>query len=222
MRCTDCSTKIRPVVAIDIDGTLGDYHGHLLSFAEKYLGRIIEPLPSHQYTGSEAHRDWFCRIADVDVRTYRDIKLAYRQGAQKRSMPQYKGATWFVNRLHDEDLEVWITTTRPFQRHDGVDPDTREWLRRNDIPYNGLLYSDDKYKDLGERVEAERVIAVLDDLPEQYDAAAEEFGLSVPILRRNPHNDAVKRPNIAYDFKMAYSIIKRKADQWRRHHAENR
>ena len=41
MLCTSCSAVIRPVVAFDLDGSLGDYHNHFLNFAEGYLDRWI-------------------------------------------------------------------------------------------------------------------------------------------------------------------------------------
>ena len=33
----------KPIVALDIDGTLGDYHAHFLWFAERYFGWSFPP-----------------------------------------------------------------------------------------------------------------------------------------------------------------------------------
>lgn len=185
MRCSECSRRVRPIVAIDLDGTLGDYHGHLQRFAEEYWG---VDLAGNVYAGDQAHRDYYASLG-FPFREFREMKLAYRQGGQKRTMPVFAGAAELVNYLRAAGAEVWLTTTRPYLRLDGVDPDTREWLRRNGIEYDGLLYDEDKYRVLAEHVDPERVVAVLDDLPEQILVAAEAFGPMIPIWKRGVSND---------------------------------
>lgn len=209
MKCSDCSKPVLPVVAIDIDGTLGDYHGHLRDFAQAYLDK---KLPD-RYNGLMELSDYW----GLDKRSYRDMKLAYRQGGMKRNMPAFDGATEFMKVLR-QHAEVWITTTRPHARLDNIDPDTMEWLRRHDIPFDGLLYDADKYNQLTRRVEAERIVAVLDDLPDQWEAAYQLFGPSVPILRKNPYNGAIVREQQALDLTEAYRMIKERIDAWRLRH----
>jgi len=179
MICTTCSRDLKPVVAVDIDGTLGNYHEHFTVFAEIYLN---EALP-HQYDGGQE----FSEYLGLDKRVYRDIKLAYRQGGMKRSMPMYPGADKFMQVLHHNGIELWIATTRPWQRLDNVDPDTREWLRRCEIPYDFMIYGDDKYDQLYLLVDKERILTVIDDQPEACQQAA-TLGLNArqPI---RPHNE---------------------------------
>jgi len=185
---------VKPVVAFDIDGTLGDYHGHFIEFAEGYLGVQRDSWKIHPYTGGENFGSWFCSMYLVPRDEYRKIKLAYRQGGMKRTMPVYHGAVKCVSQFHPS-CEVWLTTTRPYLRLDSVDPDTRAWLHRHRIYYDNLMYAEDKYERLAELVDKERVIAVLDDLPEMYDAAARLFGTKVPILRHTTYNKAA-RPKV--------------------------
>ena len=160
MRCSVCSDPVRPVVAIDIDGTLGDWHLHFQVFAEQWLGHTLTEYVV--YDGSEPFREWFTRAYGVDVTTFREIKLAFRQSGLKRTMPAHRDAKQAVARLR-KHAEVWLTTTRPYNRYDRIDPDTVEWLRRNGIGHDGLLYDEDKIKALCERVNKDRVVAVLDD-----------------------------------------------------------
>jgi hypothetical protein len=216
MICTQCSRPIRPVVALDIDGTLGDYHGHLLDFALSYLGYgcpILGTQPS-QYDGSESYGDWMERAFGIDRRTYRDIKLAYRQGAQKRSMPVEPGARELTEGLRAAGAEVWIATSRPYLRLDSVDPDTREWLKRNRLWYDHIIYGEDKYDLLAQTVDPARVVAVLDDLPEQYDGAARAFGQEVPLLKRSLWNRAIVRRYAIEDLGAARQIIGARLDRW--------
>lgn len=198
MKCTNCSQKIKPVVALDIDGTLGDFHGHFIAFAENYLGVESHFSIDHvdvwnDYDGSMPFREWFCEEYEVDERTWRDIKLAYRQGGMKRTMPCFKSSEPLVRYIMGQGAELWLTTSRPAYRLDNIDPDTQEWCRRNRITFDHLLYDDDKYDLLAQMVDTARVVAVLDDLPQMYDAAFAKFGPDVPILVKSTYNRAIRR-----------------------------
>lgn len=193
MLCSKCSNIVRPVVAIDIDGTLGDYHSHFLEFAIGWLGFEPGPaVPLWQGRAAEGQgfKDWFCFAFHVDHSTFREVKLAYRQGGLKRTMPVYEHAASFVNSLRSVS-EVWLTTTRPHDRFDRVDPDTREWLRREGIEFDGLLYNDRKMEALAERVDPERVAFVLDDLLETLERANDLFPAAGTVLRRTSYNSGV-------------------------------
>ena len=163
MQCSDCSRVVRPVVAVDIDGTLGDYHGHFLAFAEQYLQMNLPD--GHDGSGE------FSEALGLPKHLYRQIKLAYRQGGMKRCMPVYDGANLLVDTVKELGAELWVTTTRPWMRLDNVDPDTRFWLEHHGIAYDALLYDENKYKLLADTVGHERVVAVVDDLPEMIDQA---------------------------------------------------
>jgi hypothetical protein len=131
LRCSSCSREIRPVAAIDIDGTLGDYHGQLMEYAELYLGHPAR-MDERPYDGTMNFGDWMMEAFDIPSRKeYRDLKLAFRQGGTKRWMPAYQDMIDAVAYAHVMGCEVWLTTTRPYLRLDSVDPDTREWLRRS-------------------------------------------------------------------------------------------
>jgi 5'(3')-deoxyribonucleotidase len=213
MLCTKCSRAIRPVVAIDIDGTLGDYHHHLVEFARGYLDHWDK---IERYTGRQPYRQWFCKTFRVDETTFREVKLAYRQGGMKRTMPVEPGAVQLMQSLAPV-AEVWLTTTRPYLRHDTVDKDTRAWLHRNDMPYDYLLYDEDKYEKLAEMVDPQRVVAVLDNEMEQVTAATTAFGPGVAILYGNRYNSAETRMStqlVYYTLHGATEEILARAKDW--------
>lgn len=170
----------KPVVALDIDGTLGDYHSHFLHFAEGWYGRPMPPAEEIN-PGLPLHK--FMRTSKS---TYRQCKLAYRQGGLERSMPVYAGAAELTRRIRAAGGEIWICTTRPYLKLDTQSPNTMHWLRRNKIQFDYLLSGPHKYRDLVKQVGADRIIGVLDDLPEMYEQA-EQLGLD-PILRDQPYN----------------------------------
>lgn len=216
MLCSRCGETIKPVVAIDIDGTLGDYHSHLNHFAEQWLGF---GWSGPAYDGNEPHRDWFCRTFGVDATTFRAIKLAFRQGGMKRTMPVYPGARELTADLMEAGAEVWVTTTRPWDRFDRVDPDTREWLARNGIPYHGLLYDDDKMHALADRIGADRVCFILDDIPDVLEEADRLFWPGSTVLRATEYNRGVKWPVKAAGLAEAKAMAAAHILEWETRHA---
>lgn len=175
------NTRTKPVVALDIDGTSADYHGWFLRFAEMYLGRDM-PAAEQNNPGMPLHA-----FMGVSKATYRKVKLAYRQGGLKRAMPVTPGMPDAVRSWRKAGAEVWICTTRPYLRLDSIDPDTREWLRRNRMQYDAVLFGHNKYRELKSLVGVQRVVAVIEDLPEMM-RQAEECGLTERLLRDQPYN----------------------------------
>lgn len=176
---------MKPVIALDIDGTLGDYHGHFTRFAEQWMGRPM-PDPQRNTDGVPLYR-WL----GMSKATYRDCKLAYRQGGLKRSMPCYPGARELTVAVRRAGAEVWICTTRPYLRLDNIDPDTRHWLRRNGIQYDGVVFGEHKYRTLRKLVGIERILSVVDDLPELCEQASASMPLVIGVnvyLRDQPYN----------------------------------
>jgi hypothetical protein len=182
-----------PIVALDIDGTLADYHTHFLRFAEKWIGKKMPSV----YAPNPGRRLW--EHMGVDLTTYRECKLAFRQGGLKRWMPAYHRAddlTEFIR--HSLGWQVWICTTRPYMRLDNIDPDTREWMRRNNIQYDAVLFDPigdkgAKYAELKRQAEG-RVVAVFDDLPEMYEASS-ALGFRTWI-RDQPYNKHLDVPRV--------------------------
>lgn len=188
MLCSRCSEPVDPIIAVDIDGTLGDYYKHILQFALGYLGKMGYGFPA--YDGSMSHGEWYETYLDISREEFRQIKLAFRQGSLKRTMPVYHDRVQMLHSLKDAyGCEIWLTTTRPYLRLDNVDPDTRWWLEHNDVPFDYLLYDDDKYQELALRVDESRVVAVVDNEPEMLDEAERVFNPGVPILAKDWHNE---------------------------------
>lgn len=174
-----------PVVALDIDGTSGDYHGHFTRFAAQWVGRDM-PDPSLNTEGVPLYK-WL----GMSKATYRQCKLAYRQGGMKRSMPVTPGMPELTAYMRSKGAQVWICTTRPYLRLDNIDPDTRHWLRRNKMQHDGVLFGQHKYRDLARTVGRERVLFVVDDLPEMIEQA---LGLNMlSYLMDQPYNRYYKQ-----------------------------
>jgi hypothetical protein len=218
MKCSKCSEVVRPVVAIDIDGTLGDYHTHFINFLRQYNGldSLWYDAHGYGYDGVLHFSEWCSLLYGVSIGEYRQIKLAYRQGGLKRSMPAFSGIDWIMRVIEGSNAELWVTTTRPYLRLDGIDPDTRFWLDRQAIKYNGLLYDEDKYRVLADRIDPARVVAVLDDLPEQIEVAEGLFGQHAVIHRSTTYNSGYQRKPNVDSLQKAAGKIDNRLTEWRR------
>lgn len=175
---------MKPVVALDLDGTLLDYYPHFLRFASLYFGKPID------LDGYDA-RISLAKYLGVSKVSYRACKMAYRRGQMKRSLPplpapfpQIGELTHVVRRW---GADIWFCTTRPYLSHDEVDEATRHNLRRNGAVYQGIIWGEHKYRELVRTVGGDRVAAVLDDLPEMC-RQAEALGLPVGFATRS-HNE---------------------------------
>lgn len=175
----------KPIVASDLDGTWGNWHAHFLEFAALWTGKPMPPADQIN-PGLRLHKFMGIKLAE-----YRACKLAFRQGGLKRWMPLYPGAAEFSTAVRKEGAEFWICTTRPYNRLDNIDPDTQENLRRNGVKFDGLLYGEDKYRELRRQVPG-RVVAILEDLPEMVTAALKAFKtdsyMPEVYLRDQPYN----------------------------------
>lgn len=181
---------LAPVVGLDVDGTLADYYEHMRWFAELYLQRPVSIDWGFAPTAE------FSDALQLDKKTYRDIKLAYRQGGMKRSIPILDDRGTMVKAIRAAGIQVWITTTRPWQRLDNIDPDTQFWLGRNLGRVDGVIYGEEKYMDLVDIVGKDRILGVVDDLPENV-VSAMSLGINA-ALAYGEHNAGFRsvRPNI--------------------------
>jgi len=213
MRCTSCQGHIRPVVALDVDGTMARYHEAMEAFMAMYLPSPPTFHSREKYDGVGEFRDWF----GLDERTYSDAKLAFRSGGFKRWMPAFPYASSLTADLKAAGCEVWITTTRPWLRMDNMDPDTREWLRRNRIHYDYLMFDEDKYGTLADLVGKDRIVAILEDQEDQLERCA-QLGLPA-IFRKTIYNRAIHHEPSVVSLKHARDTILERVEQWRVQHA---
>lgn len=203
------SVSQRPVFAFDLDGTLGKYHEHFLRYAAGYLGREVDMA----YDG----RVTLARHLGISKERYRRIKLAYRRGSLKRSMPPLEWAsqlTQTVSRWGD----IYVCTTRPYLAYDNVDEDTRWWLRHNGMRCKGVLWGEHKYRELARLVGKERVVTVLDDDQAMLEQGAKVFE-RYPVMAVRPHNSRLwygkEWTYGAWDYETTVLELKRALEHWR-------
>jgi hypothetical protein len=160
---------------------------HNVYFASS--GRNFTPY----WPGTEGE---FSDALRMNKEEYRLAKLAYRLGGMKRCMPIFaadyvkegtNAVKLEIQYLRSQGIQVWICTTRPWLSLTTVDPDTQYWLHHNVGKVDGLIYGEDKYADLIDIVGKERILGVVDDLPENV-IRAKQLGLKSAI-RWGRHNE---------------------------------
>ncbi len=176
---------LAPVVAIDLDGTVGAYHDHFVWFVNTiYFPKGKRYYPDWSRAGGTSE---FSRALGMDKGQYRDAKLAYRQGGLKRCMPRLDtDLLQCIQAIRSMGIQIWVTTNRPWMRLDNVDPDTRYWIGHNMGTVDGIIFSQSKYHDLIDNVGTSRILGVIDDLPEVILEGA-RLGLNTAI-RVGEHN----------------------------------
>lgn len=158
--CSNCELKLPPVMVFDIDGTLCDWHLAFIEFSFDWAGSERENLyiPDH-WNGVGEFSD-FLQLSKFE---YRQMKTAFRQGGFKRWMKPFGYAAAAVQKAKEHGVEVWIATTRPWLSLDSIDRDTMFWLKENEIPYDYMIFGQDKVETLLQRVAPERILAYFDD-----------------------------------------------------------
>jgi hypothetical protein len=195
-----------PVVALDLDGTLGDYHRHFEQFARMWSGRDINWSP--QINGS------FAAQLGMSKATYRQCKLAYRLGGMKRSIPAFEGAAELTHKIRERGVRTIACTTRPYLHMSTIDLDTQHWLKRNKIRIDYILYGEHKYRDLVKSVGRDRVIVAMDDDLSQL-RVANSLGINT-IMRRNEANgiyEPEQTEPFVWDLQQALEMILQLIDQ---------
>lgn len=198
----------RPIFGLDIDGTLGYYHEHFWAFAQNWTGKHL-PHPDYFKGGS------FAAHLGMSKATYRKIKLAYRRGGAKRSMPVMDGARALSRSLRQRGAVVVLCTTRPYLSLEGIDEDTRHWASRNKVQYDFIIWGERKYQDLA-RFQS-RVVAVLEDEPQMLQQAL-NHGL-IAVRRSRPYNHTAPSSETVSSLFEASHVLHGLLDDWEK---ENR
>lgn len=144
------------VVAIDIDGVLADYPRSFLDFINQELGTqfTIAQVTSYDIYG--------CLGIPPEVGL--PIKNKYRETGQKRFIPVLPGAKEFLQRLREAGFTIVLITARPYEQYSRIYADTLEWLARNELPYDYLVFHEKKEEYLIDMVGKDAIRFFVDDV----------------------------------------------------------
>ncbi len=112
MLCSGCSETVTPIVVWDIDGTLGAYHWAFTEFVRRYWNLDVNPHTDPWYGEGE-----FEDYLGLTKERYRQAKLAYRLGGNKRWLPIYQGAQEAMTLSATGGRDPDLSTSRGGKRH---------------------------------------------------------------------------------------------------------
>jgi len=116
---------------IDIDGVLNYYPECWLDYIEgvtgiryKTLGDAKEVIPYNEYRRLKAH---------------------YREGGYEASVPAREGSSELTSWLKGQGFRIFLLTKRPVDKHKLQWTQTREWLHKNKITFDGIFADENKH-----------------------------------------------------------------------------
>lgn len=123
-----------PMALIDIDGVLADYPRGFYHWV--YLN-----CPEAGMFSVHSAEKWY---RGLPLKDREQIKKKYRQSGAKATLPVLPGAAKFVHLVRERGLKAVLITNRPYADYYRIYPDTLEWLVKNEIPYDGIVWARDK------------------------------------------------------------------------------
>jgi phosphoglycolate phosphatase-like HAD superfamily hydrolase len=197
-----------PVVAVDIDGVLNDYPRSFLRWVEKRPGMLgVRPgLRTSGWATLRELRD------DVGPRKFLELKDSYRESGAKRDQGVRPGAKELLDGLRSNGLPVVLLSKRPYWRFYRIYADTLEWLERNGLFADAVLFHPEKHRQILESFP--KLLAMIEDDPR----VAEEVraaGYDV-VLVRSELNEGIDGENVVERPDEALARIAVPADRrWR-------
>ena len=111
------------VIGVDIDGVLADYPNCFYTFIRETLGKEYTECTTEEY-----------------VKT----KHEYRSSGYKKNLPLIEGAIEGMKKLKQAGYTIVLLTARPYHKYPRMFADTIDWLTNNNIPYDALLWNENK------------------------------------------------------------------------------
>lgn len=134
------------VAVIDIDGVLNTYPEPLL--------RLIEHRVNKRYNSLAAAK------RDLGA-LYEEIKHEFRESGLEAKQPLRPGAKTLFKWLSDNNYSIVLLTSRPAAEYRRIEIDTISWLKLHSLPYDLVLFAEDKLREIRSR--EWKVFFVLED-----------------------------------------------------------
>lgn len=124
------------IVGVDIDGVLAAYPDHFIDFINKRAGTNYKTEELTQYNLYQAF--------DLPEDYMRKLKDEFRQTGEKRNIPVIDGAREFLQNLKAQGYHVVLLSARPYKKYRRIFADTQEWLNKNGLVHDAILWDEDK------------------------------------------------------------------------------
>lgn len=158
-----------PCCIVDIDGVIAEYPRFFYKWA------IQNFYPTHSI------QEFVVLYRAMDLLTKEELKKKYRQSGVKANMPMVPGAKELLHCIRRRsNLKIVLMTNRPYDQFYRIYPDTLSWLAKNDLPYDGIIWSRDKGVDALKNFK--NICFAVDDNPENV-RRFREAGITTIMIR---------------------------------------
>lgn len=182
-----------PIVGVDIDGVLADYYYDYPRFVEEFLGdsQMID------ISGSEfPHSDVNKFFTGYDKEQLMKCKDAYRQSERKANMPVCEYAKEFLGELKARGYRIVLLTARPIDKYQMILANTIEWLEKNELPYDCVLWGEKKEERLIEEFGDTGMIKFfVDDIAKNANAIA-DLGIPCYLLNKKYNQEDMTKSDV--------------------------
>lgn len=177
------------VIGIDIDGVLADYPNGFIKFISEETKTDLSKVVLNKY-------DLYTIISDKipgGAETLRKLKHKFRIEGHKKNLEVIPGAIDGMKYLKEKGYTIVLLTARPAKEYPRIFSDTIEWLKKYNIPYDAILFDEDKEKRIIK--EFPNMKFMIEDAAQNANKIAPE-GYKVFLLEKSYNNDEFTHRNV--------------------------
>ncbi len=141
--------KNKKIAIIDIDGILASWPKTFINF--------VNEKTNNNFKSYKDLRNNLERLLMFN------LKEQYRLSGIKKEMDVLFDATKFTKFLKKENYSIIIVTARPYEKYFRIYSDTLNWLNKNNILYDAIIWKQEKEKYIIEHFKKENVAFCIDD-----------------------------------------------------------
>ncbi len=174
------------IVGVDIDGVLADYPYHFVNFINEKIGTNYKPEDITTY-------DLYYGCLGLPVQIVKNLKDEFRQSGQNRYIPLIKGAKDFLKELQEDGYRIVLLSARPYKKYKRIFADTQEWLKKNKLVHDAILWDEDKCERLIREYGKDNVKFFIEDHLGNANSIAK---ISKVYLINKPYNQGKTHKNV--------------------------
>lgn len=185
------------IAGIDIDGVLAPYPECFIEYVNEKIGTNFKVEDLEQYNLYEA--------MDIPTDIMLDLKDKFRQSGKLAEIGVFEGAKEFLEKLKGEGYRIVLLSARPYKKYRRIFADTQEWLKNHLLPYDAILYGEDKCNRLIREFGHENVEFFVEDHIKNANDIAKTtkcYLIDRPYNQGNINENVIRINNFKQIFKM--------------------
>jgi len=173
------------IAGIDIDGVLADYPHYFLKYVRKYAKTDLKVEDLNDYN--------LYQELGLPIELTKQLKHDFRQSGQLANVPLISGAKEMLDGLKNNGYSVVLLSSRPYKQYKRIFADTKEWLNKNDLYHDVIIWGEDKCSKLIREFGKDNVEFFVED---NLDNANDIARISKVYLYNMPYNQEETKENV--------------------------